>query len=139
MAASIPYVKLQFAITGLFGMTGVAADAYGSHGLKNKVPVDRQQLFLTGARYQLMHSCIMAAAVALKVALLASGVRSRSSPAIRCLNMSWGLFVLGTLGFSCNLYWQVVAGPNDFSWVTPWGGSALMGGWAFLTATALCL
>lgn len=135
----VPFLRSQLFLTGFFGLTGVALGAYGSHGLTGKVPPERQHSFLTASHYQIMHSAILGAVVAFKVALVATGMKSASSAATRCLDLSFGLLAAGVIGFSFTIYVKVLGGPAWVGPITPMGGVSFMAGWAALAATAFLL
>lgn len=103
----------------LFGLTAVAAGAFGAHGLRSRVTPEQVASWQTGAHYQLLH-----AAVLLALALYGAGGRA-TGPA------PW-LFAAGMTLFSGSIYGLVLGGPRWLGPVTPLGGLCLMAGWASL-------
>jgi uncharacterized membrane protein YgdD (TMEM256/DUF423 family) len=111
---------LVLAIGALLGLTGVAAGAFGAHGLRSRVDAADLDIWRTAAHYQQLHAAVL-------VALgLHDSARSRASAA-----SAW-LFVAGILVFSGTLYAMVLGAPRILGAVTPAGGLALMAGWCAL-------
>lgn len=119
---------------GLLGLTGVIAGAYGSHGLKGKVSADQQNAFLTGAHYQILHSCAMLAALAMRAAITP---RSPSA-AGHLLRGAW-LFAIGTLLFSGSIYARTFGAPKSLGTVAPVGGVTMMAGWGCIMLASMAL
>ena len=113
-------------LAGLLGATGVAAGAFGAHGLRGSLSESLMRAFETGVQYQLLH------AVALfGVAWLVNIGRSPLASAA-----GWTM-VAGVLLFSGSLYALALGGPRWFGPVTPIGGLCLMVSWALVVAAAL--
>jgi len=112
----------HFVILGSFlGALGVAAGAFGAHGLKVRVSPEMLAVFETGVRYHLIHA----------LALLAVAWASTrwASAAIR--GAGW-LFVVGIVLFSGSLYVLCLTGVRALGAITPFGGAALIAGWLLL-------
>ena len=112
----------QFFIVGSFlGALGVAAGAFGAHGLRAWVSPEMLAVFETGVRYHLTHA----------LALLAVAWASTrwASAAIR--TAGW-LFAVGILVFSGSLYVLTLTGIRALGAITPFGGAALIAGWLLL-------
>ena len=110
-----------FSIGSASAFLGVAAGAFGAHGLEGRVPLDRLQIWDTAAQYQIVHA----------LALLAVAWAVTRWPG-RATEIAGWLFVAGTLLFSGSLYLLVL---TDTSWlgaITPLGGVAFLGGWGCL-------
>jgi len=45
-------------IAGLFGFTGVALDAFGTHIISDKIPENLYETYKTGVLYYLIHSVV---------------------------------------------------------------------------------
>jgi uncharacterized membrane protein YgdD (TMEM256/DUF423 family) len=105
----------------VLGALGVAAGAFGAHGLKARVGPEMLEVFETGVRYHLIHA----------LALLAVAWASTrwSSAAIRAAG--W-LFVAGILVFSGSLYLLTLSGIRALGAITPIGGAAFILGWLLL-------
>ncbi|MBM3984577.1 MAG: DUF423 domain-containing protein [Planctomycetes bacterium] len=108
----------------LLGAAGVAAGAFGAHGLRERLSAEALDWWETGARYQLVHALAL-----LAVGLLA---RQRGAP----LPLATHLLAWGTVVFSGTLYVLALGGPRWLGAVTPLGGAALIAGWLALALTA---
>jgi uncharacterized membrane protein YgdD (TMEM256/DUF423 family) len=116
----------RFAVLGAAsGLVGVAAGAFGAHALKDHLASDLFDAFETGARYQLVHS----------LALLAAAWACRTWPGRSARAAGW-LFAAGIVLFSGSLYALALSGVRPLGALTPFGGLALMGGWAALALAA---
>ena len=104
------------------------AGAFGSHALRDHVPVERLATFETGVRYQMYHALALFVA-----AWLATRVHARL-PII-----AGYLFIAGILIFSGSLYLLVFTGIGWWGAVTPVGGVAFISGWACLAMAAIQL
>ena len=113
--------KTFLIIAAVFGFLGVAFGAFGAHALKDKLTPQLLETFETGIRYQMYH--VFAIAV---VALAMSHWR------VGLLNVSGWLFVAGIIIFSGSLYILALTGQKMWGAVTPFGGLALLAGWATL-------
>lgn len=102
----------------LFGLLGVAAGAFGAHGLESRVSAEQLEWWATAARYQQIH------AVVLLVLGLGAGPWTRwRSTAAWC-------HAIGMVVFAGTLYAMALGGPRWLGAVTPLGGLALIAGWA---------
>ena len=101
-------------VGGLIGCFGVAAGAFGAHGLKSVVTAARLETFEIAVRYQMYH----ALAVVLAGLLGATG-------------SAW-CFLAGTVVFSGSLYLLVLTEQRWLGAVTPFGGLLLLAGWLLL-------
>ena len=133
MSFATPRVWLL--IGALFGAVGVAAGAFGAHGLEGRLAengvlsaADQRLLdtWETAARYQMFHA----------LALLAVGIVASRKPQ-RCVHLAGGALTLGTLIFSGCLYALVLTGQRWLGAVVPFGGTLLIVGWICL-AVASC-
>ena len=112
-------MERTFAILGaLSGFVGVAAGAFGAHGLRQRVSPDMLAVFETGARYQMYHA----------VALLAVAWAGTRWPGPAMHFAGWA-FVAGTLLFSGSLYLLSLTGARWLGAITPVGGVAFLAGW----------
>ena len=103
------------------GALGVAAGAFGAHGLKAWLAPEMLAVFETGVRYHLIHALALFA-----VAWAATRWESRA-----ILAAGW-LFVAGIVIFSGSLYALALSGIRVLGAITPFGGAALIAGWLFL-------
>lgn len=113
----------------LLGALGVALGAFGAHGLRARVSVERLAVWQTATEYHLVHV----------LALLGVAIWWRLAPGTPGLMLAgWG-FTLGILIFSGSLYALVL---SDLRWlgaITPLGGLLLIAGWLGLAWAALRL
>lgn len=116
---------LVLTVGALLGLLGVAAGAFGAHGLRAHVSAADLDIWRTAAHYQQVHAAVLVA--------IGLGARTRT----RALSASAWLFVLGVLVFSGTLYAMVLGGPRILGAVTPVGGLALMSGWCALALHGL--
>ena len=96
---------------------GVAAGAFGAHGLEGRVSPDRLETFHTAVTYQMYHA----------LALLAVGWAAQGGGAL--VHGAGYCFVAGIVVFSGSLYLLVL---TDTSWlgaITPIGGAFFLAGW----------
>jgi len=110
-----------FSLGALLAALGVAAGAFGAHGLKARLSPEMLAVFETGVRYHLIHALAL-----LAVAWAATRWESRVIPAA-----GW-LFVVGIVLFSGSLYVLTLTGIRGLGAITPFGGVALIVGWLLL-------
>lgn len=113
-----------FLIGAVSAFVGVAAGAFGAHGLKSRLGEDLLAVFETGVRYQMYHA----------LALLAAAWAASRWPGGLTTAAGW-LFVAGTVIFSGSLYALSLSGQRWLGAVTPIGGLAFLAGWLCLAAT----
>ena len=116
--------RLFFMLGALSAFVGVAAGAFGAHGLTSRRGEDLLAVFETGVRDQMYHA----------FALFAAGWAASRWPG-GLTNASGWLFVAGTVIFSGSLYALSLTGQRWLGAVTPVGGLAFLAGWVCL-ATA---
>lgn len=115
--------RLFFLIGTLSAFVGVAAGAFGAHGLRSRLGEDMLATFEIGVRYQMYHA----------LALLAAAWASSRWPGSLTSAAGW-LFLAGTIIFSGSLYVLSLTGLRWLGAVTPIGGLALLAGWLCLAA-----
>jgi uncharacterized membrane protein YgdD (TMEM256/DUF423 family) len=106
--------------TGLAAVSGLLAVAFGAfaaHGMSQPKPVEWLH---TGSQYQMVHALAVFAAFGLHRA----GAKG--------MGLAAGLFLGGSLLFSGSLYAMALGAPRILGAVTPFGGLALIIGWAVL-------
>ena len=113
--------RVFFSLGAVLGCLGVAAGAFGAHGLRARLSPEMLAVFETGVRYHLIHALAL-----LAVAWAATRWESRAIPAA-----GW-LFVVGIVLFSGSLYVLTLSGIRGFGAITPLGGVAFILGWLFL-------
>ena len=108
-----------------FAFTGVAAGAFGAHGLRSRLGEDLLGTFEIGVRYQMYH------AFGLFVVAWAASQWPGS-----LVNAAGWLFVTGILIFSGSLYLLALTDTRWLGAITPIGGVAFLAGWACLAVAA---
>ena len=101
---------------------GVALGAFGAHGLRHLLDSERLGWWQTGVQYQTWHGLAL-------VALSAA-------PLDRLRLPTW-LLGAGAVIFSSSLYLMALTGWRWFGAVTPFGGLAMILGWAVLAWRAV--
>ena len=114
-------ISLWLAFGSAFALTGVAAGAFGAHGLKNVLDAEALGVFETAVRYQMYHALGLVVLAALPGDYRWSG---------------W-LFVAGILIFSGSLYLLALTGTRWLGAITPIGGVCFLAGWALLLYRAI--
>jgi len=112
-------------IAALLGFSGVAAGAFGAHGLKGRLSAEMLAVFEVGVRYQMYHA----------LALFAAAWLQYRQPGAIAVVGGW-LFVVGILLFSGSLYLLSISGVKGLGMITPVGGLAFLAGWACLAWAA---
>ncbi|MCL7959721.1 MAG: DUF423 domain-containing protein [marine benthic group bacterium] len=105
---------------------GVAAGAFGAHGLEDRLSADLLAVYETGVRYELFHA----------VALLFVGLAAERWPAAGWGRTGW-MFLVGTVLFSGSLYALALTGERWLGAVTPLGGVCFLAGWIFAATASL--
>ncbi|MBI1875622.1 MAG: DUF423 domain-containing protein [Acidobacteria bacterium] len=113
-------------VAALAGFIGVALGAFGAHGLRGRLSPEMLAAFETGVRYQTYHA----------LALFATGLLMARTGGRLIQTAAW-LFVAGIVLFSGSLYALSLTGRSTFGAITPFGGLALLVGWACLAIAAL--
>ena len=103
----------------VLGFLAVAAGAFGTHGLRERLSPEMLSIFETAVHYHMVHA----------LALLAVGWLAGRSPSL-VVNMSGWFLIGGTVVFSGTLYLLSLSGVRWWGAVTPLGGLALLAGWA---------
>ena len=113
----------------LFGtvsaLVGVAAGAFGAHGLKGRLDPEMLSVFKVGVQYQMYHA----------FALIAAAGAHTKWPS-RFVRIGGWLFVIGTILFSGSLYLLSVSGVKWLGAITPLGGLAFLAGWGCIAWAA---
>lgn len=115
--------SLALLLGGLFGLLGVAAGAFGAHGLRETVSARNLEIWATAAHYQQVHAVVLVATAGLS--------RMLTTRQLRAVLI---LVTVGIILFSGSLYTLVLGGPRWLGAVAPIGGTCLMAGWAALLA-----
>lgn len=106
-------------------LAGVAAGAFGAHGLRQVVSPDMLAVWQTAVLYQMVHGLGLLALAALQGRLVAGPAR-------------WAgrFMVAGILIFSGSLYVLVLSGIKVLGAITPIGGVCFIVAWALLALAA---
>ena len=110
-------ITIGAALTGI----GVAAGAFGAHGLTEMVTPERLKVYETAVRYHLLHS----------VALMIVGTLGIVVPSLSVSSTGY-LFLAGLILFSGSLYLLVLTDTPWLGAITPIGGVAWIVGWGLL-------
>lgn len=118
--------RLFFVLGALLAGIGVAAGAFGAHGLRDRLSAEMLAIFETGVRYHLIHA----------LALLITAWASTRWAEGLTTGAGW-LFVVGIVVFSGSLYLLSLTETRWLGAITPIGGVAFLVGWALLAWAAL--
>lgn len=120
-------VRRLVIVSAILGALGVAAGAFGAHGLADKVSPRLLDVWNTAVRYQMWHVLAILSIVLGRPRCLAQSLASAAC-------VAW---LLGIIVFSGSLYALVLSGVGLLGAVTPLGGIALIAGWVLLACAAL--
>jgi uncharacterized membrane protein YgdD (TMEM256/DUF423 family) len=110
-----------------WGFLAVAMGAFGAHGLKERLTsLGGTANFQTAAQYHMY--CALA--------LVAVGVLTLTGRSGTATTLAGWSFLLGSLVFSGSLYVLSVTGLKWLGAITPFGGIAMLVGWAALAVAA---
>lgn len=98
---------------------GIAAGAFGAHGLKNVLKPEYMKVYETGVFYHLLHA----------LALLA--LASCSIEKLKLRNATY-LIVFGIIIFSGSLYLLAITEIKKLGMITPIGGLSFICAWIYL-------
>ena len=110
----------------LSAFMGVAAGAFGAHGLRGRISTEMLAIFEVGVRYQMYHA----------FALIITAWVQTKWPSSMAVAAGW-CFAVGTVVFSGSLYGLSLNGTRWLGAVTPVGGVAFLAGWLLLALAAL--
>jgi len=113
--------RVFFFLGAVLAGMGVAAGAFGAHGLRERLTPELLGVFEVGVRYHLIHA----------LALLAVAWATTRWPGPGPIAAGW-LFLAGILLFSGSLYGLSLSGVRALAAVTPVGGVAFIVGWLVL-------
>jgi uncharacterized membrane protein YgdD (TMEM256/DUF423 family) len=122
--------KRKAAIAAIIIAVAIMLGAFGAHGLKEKLPVEKLLSFETGVRYQLLMGLGM-----LVLAMNSEKFDFKLKPI-------WIMLVFGVIFFSGSIYLLAIQGilgvKLSFLWpITPLGGLLMIGAWLWLTKNLL--
>ncbi len=110
----------------IHGFLAVAAGAFAAHALRERLDPQMFEVFQLAARYQMYHA----------LALLGLAALEAHRPGV-WLTRSACAFHAGILLFSGSLYALGLTSVRTFGLITPFGGVALLIGWALLAVATL--
>ncbi|MBX2992023.1 MAG: DUF423 domain-containing protein [Bacteroidetes bacterium] len=113
--------KIFFVTGAVSAAIGVAAGAFGAHGLKSMLPPDMLAVYETAVRYHMYHA----------FGLIAAGWAAHDTQNSKASVAGW-CFVTGTLLFSGSLYILTLTGLRWLGAITPFGGVLFIAGWILL-------
>jgi uncharacterized membrane protein YgdD (TMEM256/DUF423 family) len=113
------------ALAALCMFAGVAAGAFGAHGLKGRIDAEMLGVWQTGVQYHLVHA----------LGLFAVAWLRTRHPQARLLPAAGWLMFAGIVLFSGSLYVLALTGLRWLGAITPLGGLAFLLAWA-MTAWA---
>lgn len=119
--------QIFLSLAAIFGGLSVAAGAFASHALRERLSERSLLIFETGARYQMYHALAL---LAVAILLL------RIEPPPPSLVASGWLFIIGIAIFSGSLYALSLTGVKYLGAITPLGGAAFIAGWCALAFAA---
>ncbi len=120
-------IRIFFGIAAIFGGLSVAAGAFASHALKEKLSERAIEIFETGVRYQMYHALAL-----LMVALLLS-LHQKAQATLVAAGVA---FIAGVVIFSGSLYTLSLTNIKWLGAITPLGGLAFIIGWSCLAVAA---
>lgn len=117
-----------FVILGAINLLiSVALGAFGAHGLKDIVTVDRLATWETGVHYHMIHGLGL---------LLLAAFADKLTTAQKLLRWSGRLLMAGIVLFSGSLYLLVLLDLPILGAITPLGGVCFLIGWLCLALAA---
>ncbi|OYE05242.1 DUF423 domain-containing protein [Nostoc sp. 'Peltigera membranacea cyanobiont' 232] len=119
--------QIFLSVAAILGGLSVAAGAFASHALREKISERSLEIFETGARYQMYH--------ALALFLVAILISCTESPQPTLVASGW-LFLVGIAIFSGSLYALSLTGIKSLGAIAPLGGAAFLAGWGTLAFAA---
>lgn len=122
--------QIFLATASILAGLAVAAGAFASHALKEKLTERAIEIFETAARYQMYHALAL-----ILVALLLTRVATPTP----FLNAAGFAFIAGIAIFSGSLYALSLSGIKWLGAITPIGGAAFLIGWGCLAVAAFNL
>ena len=120
-------VRFFLGFAAILAGLSVAAGAFASHALKEKLTERALEIFDTGAKYQMYHSLAL---------LLVAVLLSRAEASQTSLIAAGFAFIVGIGIFSGSLYGLSLSGIKWLGAITPLGGVAFLVGWGCLAIAA---
>ncbi|MBC3918614.1 DUF423 domain-containing protein [Undibacterium sp. CY18W] len=118
--------RFFIATAAILMFTGVAAGAFGAHGLKQILDADMLAIWQTAVTYQMVHG----------LGMLALGILLQQQDTALLRKAAWAMLA-GVIIFSGSLYALALTGIRVLGAITPIGGVAFLAGWAMLAWAAI--
>lgn len=115
-------MKKYLIFAALSGGLSVALGAFGAHGLRDVLSASQLNSFLTGIRYQVIHSLLILILALLPCLAVKTKSKIAFVLALGILLFSGSIYLLTTGLVSAKLIW----------FITPLGGLLLLLGWLWL-------
>jgi len=112
--------RVTLALGALLMFAAVALGAFGAHALKATLTPEMLGVWHTAVQYHAWHA----------LGLIGIGLYLQQRPAARGAAAAAWLFVAGIALFSGSLYALALTGTKGLGAITPFGGLALLAGWA---------
>ncbi|MBW4471087.1 MAG: DUF423 domain-containing protein [Stenomitos rutilans HA7619-LM2] len=122
--------RVFLTIAAVLAGLAVAAGAFASHALKERLTERALDIFETAARYQMYHALAL---------FLVAVLLSRAESAPTTLSVAGYAFIAGTAIFSGSLYALSLTGIKWLGAITPLGGTAFLVGWGCIALAAWSL
>ena len=119
--------RLFLTIGAILAGLSVAAGAFASHALKDRLAERALEIWETGAKYQMYHALAL---------LLIGLLLMRTEIGANLLTVAGFAFLSGIFLFSGSLYALSLSGIKWLGAITPLGGVAFLVGWGCLAVAA---
>lgn len=103
----------------VLGLVSVIMGALGDHGFD--LTPEKSESLATAIRYNMLYAVLITA--------LALSQQKK-------LFISGAVFAVGTTLFSFSIYFALITGIQQFTYITPFGGVLIIAGWLFLPVQA---
>lgn len=117
-----PHAKTFLLIAAIAGGLAVVLGAFGAHGLRAHIDPAMLSVYQTAVEYHFYHA----------LGLIGVAFAADRFPASRLIRASGWAMLLGIVLFSGSLYALSLSGIGRLGMITPFGGLALITGWALL-------
>lgn len=119
--------RIFLTIAAILAGLAVAAGAFASHALKERLTERALEIFETAARYQMYHALAL---------FLVAVLLSRADHVPPTLSVAGYAFIAGIAIFSGSLYALSLTGIKWLGAITPLGGVAFLVGWGCVAIAA---
>lgn len=119
-----PTARTFLLLAAITGGLAVILGAFGAHGLRARIDPAMLSVYQTAVEYHFYHA----------LGLIGIAFAADRFPASRLIRASGWAMLLGIVLFSGSLYILSLSGIGRLGMVTPFGGLALIAGWALLAA-----